>query len=288
VALTIEGATCEYAAGSAMASRAIEGVSLEVERGDLVVVLGPTGSGKTTLLRASAGLLPLASGTVEADDTQITDAASARGLVGLLFQRPEAQFFALTVAEDCAFGPRNLGRSADRARGDAAEALASVGLDPEAFGEREPWSLSGGEARRVALAGVLAMHPRYLLLDEPTAGLDAEGCEAVCAVIERVRETTGVLVVTHDPDRFIREATGVLVLAGGRNAFAGSVPGFLGSLPELVAQGVAQAPEVPRALLLAAARGARSAGGAGALTLDAGDAAAMLAAIAPGRAEVGA
>jgi energy-coupling factor transport system ATP-binding protein len=285
VALTIDNATCEYAAGSTMSSRALEDVSLEVGMGDLVVVLGPTGSGKTTLLRAAAGLLPLANGRVEADGSVITDAASARGLVGLLFQRPEAQFFALTVEEDCAFGPRNLGRSVEDARADAAAALASVGLDAEAFGPREPWSLSGGEARRVALAGVLAMRPRYLLLDEPTAGLDATGCAAVCAAVDAVRETAGVLVVTHDPERFIGRATGVLVLGGGRPLFRGTVPEFLAALPGLVASGTVEAPDVARALMLAAER---TGAAVGPLTLDVGTAAGLLAAARSPRAGDGA
>jgi energy-coupling factor transport system ATP-binding protein len=276
VALNLTDIACDYAGGSAMASRALDGVSLRLAPGELVVVLGPTGSGKTTLLRAAAGLLALSRGSVDADGVAITDAADARGLVGLAFQRPEAQFFALTVEEDCAFGPRNLGRSAADALSDARDALLAVGLDPDRFGPREPWTLSGGEARRVALAGVLAMRPRYLLLDEPTAGLDAEGCESVYAMVERARERAGVLVVTHDPDRFLRDADRVLVLQGGTAAFVGDVAGFLEALPSLAEGGAAQAPEVPRAILLAEARAASA---CGALTLDAGDAAMRLIAL---------
>jgi energy-coupling factor transport system ATP-binding protein len=256
-----------------MASRALADVSLDVSLGELTLVLGPTGSGKTTMLRAAAGLLPIVAGTIQADGVLIRGAASVRGCVGLVFQRPEAQFFALTVEEDCAFGPRNLGRSVEQAREDAREALDAVGLDPVVFGPREPWSLSGGEARRVALAGVLAMRPRYLLLDEPTAGLDAEGCESVLAVIERARETAGVVVVTHDPDRFIARAQRVLVLRDGRTAFSGDVAGFMDALPRLVERGSAEPPQVPGVLLLARARGAAVAGG---LTLDPDEAAAAL------------
>lgn len=274
MALIADRATCEYAGGSTMASRALDGVSVRVESGDLVLVLGPTGSGKTTLLRAAAGLLPLAGGAVEVDGTPVSGAGSVRGRVGLLFQRPEAQFFALTVEEDCAFGPRNLGRDAQQAAADAREALAEVGLDPGAFGPREPWSLSGGEARRVAFAGVLAMRPGYLLLDEPTAGLDADAVEAVCSVVERMRESAGVLIVTHDPDRFLAKATAVLVLAEGRCVFSGDVPAFLTALPGLAAGGTAEPPEVPRALMLAAQRGAVV---DGELTLDVAAAAGMLA-----------
>lgn len=279
MALSISSITCDYAGGSAMASRALEGVSLTVEPGDLTMVLGPTGSGKTTLLRAAAGLLPLAAGTVQADGRAVSGPASAGGAVGLVFQRPESQFFALTVEEDCAFGPRNMGRSAAEALADAREALASVGLDPERFGPREPWTLSGGEARRVALAGVLAMRPRYLLLDEPTAGLDAAACESVLAVIEQARTRAGVVVVTHDPDRFIDTASGVLVLKAAQPVFSGDAVAFLEALPELAGSGLAEPPQIPGTLLLARSRGAVP---SGALTLNASAAARMLAAALPG------
>jgi energy-coupling factor transport system ATP-binding protein len=237
-----------------MAFRALESVSLTIEPGELVLVLGPTGSGKTSLLRAAAGLLPPTAGSVELDGEPATGTGSVRGSVAMVFQRPEAQFFALSVEEDCAFGPKNLGRSHDEARSDARDALARVGLDPELFGAREPWTLSGGEARRAALAGVLAMRPRYLLLDEPTAGLDAVGREAVLAVVESVRESAGVLVVTHDPDGLIERADGVLVLSEGRAVFLGDVPAFMRALPALAAAGSAEAPEVARTLLCAAQR----------------------------------
>jgi energy-coupling factor transport system ATP-binding protein len=273
VALILDGVTADYARGTALASRALEEVSLSVAAGELLLVLGPSGSGKTTLLRAAAGLLPLATGTVEADGAAAVGPSSGRGTVGLLFQRPEAQFFALSVEEDCAFGPRNLGRSAEGSRADAREALSEVGLDPGVFGPREPWTLSGGEARRAALAGVLAMHPRYLLLDEPTAGLDAEGRDAVLAAVDRARRHAGVIVVTHDPDAFVGRADQVLVLRLGRTAFSGDVAGFVRALPGLVSDGAAEPPEVPRALLIAQARaGDRP----GALTLDPAEAAAIL------------
>jgi energy-coupling factor transport system ATP-binding protein len=239
-----------------------------------VVLLGSTGSGKTTLLRAAAGLLPVTKGSAEVDGRPASGKDSARGAVGLVFQRPESQFFSLTVEEDCAFGPRNLGRGPEEASEDARAALVAVGLDPEEFGAREPWSLSGGEARRAAIAGVLAMRPRYLLLDEPTAGLDAAGKEAVCAAIEAVRAEAGVLVVTHDAEAFLPRADRLLALRGGRPVFEGDVGQLLEELPRLAAAGDVDPPEVPRTLMLARAAGRVP---AGALTLDVEAAADLLA-----------
>lgn len=258
MALILSDVVIDYAPGTSMTARAVDGVTFALQPGELAVVLGPTGSGKTTLLRAAAGLLPLAAGGVELDGVSVNGPSSVRGAVGLVFQRPESQFFALTVEEDCAFGPRNLGRSAGDAREDARAALASVGLDPEAFGSREPWSLSGGEARRAALAGVLAMRPRYLLLDEPTAGLDAAGRTAVRDIISEASRTAGVLVVTHDPEVFLSAADSVLVLRQGRAIFEGDVPGLLAALPSLAGSGAVEPPEVARTLLLAADRTGRA------------------------------
>ena len=262
-----------------MASRALEGVSLALEPGELAVVLGPTGSGKTTLLRAAAGLLAPTSGTVTVDDRPAAGRGSPRGAVGLVFQRPEAQFFAPSVEEDCAFGPRNLGRSTEEARADVRAALRAVRLDPDEFGSREPWGLSGGEARRAALAGVLAMRPRYLLLDEPTAGLDAAGRQAVCAAVEEARTRAGVLVVTHDAESFLGTADRVLILRGGRPAFDGDVPALLRELPRLAAAEDLDPPEVPRTLMLARESGLLP---PGPLTLDVESAADLLAAARPG------
>jgi energy-coupling factor transport system ATP-binding protein len=253
VALSLEDAAYAYAAGTALAQEALSGVSLTVSVGELVLVLGPSGSGKTTLLRLAAGLFAPTTGVVLIDATHQTRAF--RGAVGLAFQRPETQFFAATVIEDVAFGPANLGLSARAASERATLALAMVGLDPEAFGERSPFTLSGGEARRVALAGVLAMSPKYLLLDEPTCGLDAEGRRAVAECVQRARADAGVIVVTHDADEFLASADRVLVLRDGRGAFEGTVTELLAAASGLEAADDWTPPESVRAQMLAADRG---------------------------------
>ncbi|TLM80460.1 MAG: ATP-binding cassette domain-containing protein, partial [Actinobacteria bacterium] len=205
MSLVARDVTHVYSAGTSFAATALDGVSLELESGGLALVIGRTGSGKSTLLRVLAGLMQPTGGTVEADGAPLGDAV--RGAVAMVFQDAESQLFADTVLEDAAFGPRNLGRSEQEAASDAADALESVGLPPAVFGARSPFSLSGGEARRAALAGVLAMRPRYLLLDEPTAGLDARGRRAVREAVARVREGgVGVVVVSHDADEWLAAA----------------------------------------------------------------------------------
>jgi len=227
---------------------------MTVERGELVLVLGATGSGKSTLLRIAAGLLSATRGSAAVDGVPLTR-SSARGVVGLVFQDAEAQLFAETVADDVAFGPRNLGAPPLDAAAAARDALARVGLDPDAYGARSPFALSGGEARRAAIAGVLAMRPRYLLLDEPTAGLDARGRDAVRALVGAERERSGVVVVSHSAAEFLGDADRVLLLSEGRTAFAGSGARLVGE-PEAFTHAGLVAPDVLRAQQLAAERGA--------------------------------
>jgi energy-coupling factor transport system ATP-binding protein len=141
--------------------------------------------------------------------------------VGIVFQDPESQLFADSLLDDVAFGPRNLGLGTQQAEQRASRALAAVGLPPGDFGQRSPFSLSGGEARRAAIAGVLAMEPRYLLADEPTAGLDARGRRAVRNLLLELRERAGVVVVSHAAEEFLGEADRLVVLSGGAAAWSG-------------------------------------------------------------------
>ena len=218
--LTLQHVGYTYAAGTSLAQPALSDVSLALEPGELVLVLGATGSGKSTLMRMAAGLLEPEAGVIQIDGAPLTR-ANARGAVGLVFQDAESQLFAETLAADVAFGPRNLGFAPASVDRRVDEALAMVGLPPSEYAERSPFTLSGGEARRAAIAGVLAMRPRYLLLDEPTAGLDARGRSAIRDAIATARRESGVVVVSHSAEEFLGQADRVLLLAGGATAFSG-------------------------------------------------------------------
>ena len=253
--LTLRGVGFVYGAGTRYARRALGGVDLEVDAGDLVVVLGPTGSGKSTLLRVAAGVAEPTEGRIEIAGTRVDGPAAPERdrRIGLVFQNPETQLFAETVADDVAFGPRNLG--VPNPESAAADALALVGLDPAVFGRRSPFTLSGGEARRVALAGVLAMDPAYLLLDEPTAGLDTAGRRAVLDAVRAARDRAGVVVVTHDAEELLGEADRVVILADGEVVHSGPSADVVADPRPFAASGLL-APDVLRAQLLVADRGA--------------------------------
>ncbi|MDP2181239.1 MAG: ATP-binding cassette domain-containing protein [Actinomycetota bacterium] len=256
MALILDNVSFAYGEGTQFATPAVRRVGLSVGRGELTLVLGPTGSGKSTLLRLAAGLLRPTGGLVTLDGQAVKGVvAGEREGVGLLFQSPETQLFAETVVQDVEFGPVNQGRRPQDAREDAVWALESVGLDPESFGDRSPFTLSGGEARRAALAGVLASRPGYLLLDEPTAGLDADGRAAVVELIIGLKEHAGIAVVTHDAEEFLPHCDRVLVLTGGARVFEGSPEELLVDVGVLEEAGLF-VPDVLRIQLEAVRRGA--------------------------------
>jgi len=255
VALELSGVSYTYSAGTAWAQRALSDASLLVERGELVLVVGATGSGKSTLLRLASGLLNPDSGTVTIDGEPLTPSALGRD-VGIVFQSPESQLFAETLLADVAFGPLNLGLAHDDAEQVARDALDAVGLPHEQFAERSPFTLSGGEARRAAIAGVVAMRPRFLLADEPTAGLDAEGRASIRQLLRSVGPETGVVIVTHDAEEFLAEADSVLVLSAGSIVFSGSSSQIVADPEPLLGAGLLP-PEVLRTQLLARKAGVR-------------------------------
>lgn len=274
MALILEDISYTYERAATLETVALSGVGLRVELGELVLVLGATGSGKSTLLRIAAGLLEPASGRATID-AEALDARSARGRVGLVFQDAESQLFADTLLGDVAFGPTNLGATPDEATARAQGALRAVGLDPEQFGSRSPFALSGGEARRAAIAGVLAMEPDYLLADEPTAGLDPRGRRAVIAALLGARERSGLVVVSHSAEEFLPYATTVLLLSDGAASWSGPAAGLVGDPSPLAAAGLI-APGVLRVQELAR----ESSGYAGPFSLDPDEAARGLAAAA--------
>ena len=255
MALELSGVSYTYSAGTTWAQPALTDASLLVERGGLTLVVGATGSGKSTLLRLASGLLSPDSGTVTIDGEPLTPSALGRD-VGIVFQSPESQLFAETLLADVAFGPLNLGLAHDDAEQVARDALDAVGLPHEQFAERSPFTLSGGEARRAAIAGVVAMRPRFLLADEPTAGLDAEGRASIRQLLRSVGPETGVVIVTHDAEEFLAEADSVLVLSAGSIVFSGSSSQIVADPEPLLGAGLLP-PEVLRTQLLAREAGVR-------------------------------
>jgi energy-coupling factor transport system ATP-binding protein len=206
-----------YARGTPFQVEALRGVSLVVEQGEVLGIVGGTGSGKSTLVRHMNLLLAPTSGEVIVDGVDATTLAKSglRRRVGLVFQFPEAALFAPTVEEDVAFAPRRLGLEEDEVRERVGETLRSLRV--EDLAGRSPFALSGGEKRRVAIAGVLAMGPEVLVLDEPTAGLDPASREELLALIRNLREVgVSVVLVSHDLDEVAEVADRVCALHEGR------------------------------------------------------------------------
>lgn len=208
-----------YAPGTPFESRAVDDVSFTVNDGDFVGLIGHTGSGKSTLIQHLNALLKPAGGQVLVDGENIHQpgrSLSARLKVGLVFQYPEYQLFEETVRKDVGFGPRNLGLSDAEVDARVSEALRRVGLS-EGDWEKSPFELSGGQKRRAAIAGVLAMRPEFLVLDEPAAGLDPAGRSSMRALINSLHaDGTTVIMVSHSMDDVATLCNRILVMNGGR------------------------------------------------------------------------
>ncbi len=220
--MVCEGLVHVYLRGTPFEAVALRGVDLVVRRGECLGLVGPTGSGKSTLVQHFNGLLRPTEGRVVVDGVEVRPGSPAvrdvRRKVGLLFQYPEHQLFEATVFDDVAFGPRNLGLDPEEVAERVRESLQWVGLDPDRFGSRSPFSLSGGEMRRVAIAGVLAMRPQVLILDEPTAGLDPAGRREILARIRELHRKARltVVLISHSMDDVARLCQRVVVLHQGR------------------------------------------------------------------------
>ena len=226
--IKIEHLTHTYMPGSPFASVAIHDVNLEIEDDELIGLLGHTGSGKTTLIQHLNGLVKATEGRIIVDGLDLTEKGvsllEVRKKVGLVFQYPEYQLFEETVAKDIAFGPKNMGLPADEIDRRVRYAMQQVGLDYDSMAERSPFELSGGQMRRVAIAGVLAMQPKVLILDEPTAGLDPAGRRSILNMIRELHAAGGltVIMVSHSMDDISTLATRLVVMSKGEMVLTGT------------------------------------------------------------------
>ena len=226
--IILDNVSYTYQEGTPFASAALSDVSLTIEDGSYTAIIGHTGSGKSTILQLLNGLLVPTKGSVRVFDTLITSTSinkqirQIRKQVGLVFQFAENQIFEETVLKDVAFGPQNFGVSVEEAEAIAREKLALVGIDESLF-ERSPFELSGGQMRRVAIAGILAMEPSILVLDEPTAGLDPIGRKELMTLFEKLHQDgITIVLVTHLMDDVAEFADQVYVMEKGRLVKSGA------------------------------------------------------------------
>ena len=228
MSIRVEHLTHIYDKGMPTQSVALDDISFTAEDGQFIGVIGHTGSGKSTLLQHLNGLLKPDSGRVIVGDVDITapgiSMVEIRKRIGLVFQYPEYQLFEETVAKDVAFGPKNLGLSDEQIEERVREAIELVGLDYETVKDRSPFELSGGQKRRVAIAGVVAMRPEVLILDEPTAGLDPKAHKDVLAMVEEVHRRTGniTIFVSHNMADIARLSDKIVVIDSGKLVTVGT------------------------------------------------------------------
>lgn len=228
MSIQVNNLTHIYSEGLPQESRALDGVTFTAEDGQFIGIIGHTGSGKSTLVQHLNGLLKPSSGNIIVGDTDITAPGvvmnDIRKRIGLVFQYPEYQLFEETVEKDVAFGPKNLGLSEEEIAVRVKESLELVGLDYEKFRDRSPFDLSGGQKRRVAIAGVIAMKPEVLILDEPTAGLDPKAHQDVLDMVVKIHEHEKniIILVSHNMNDIAKLADKVLVMDGGKLVMQGT------------------------------------------------------------------
>ena len=236
-----------YSPGTAYEKKALDDVSLTINKGEFIGIIGHTGSGKSTLIQHFNGLEKATSGTIYFDGQDIYDKdfnmKSLRSRVGLVFQYPEHQLFETTVLEDVKFGPKNLGLSKVEVDLRAFEAIKQVGLSEKCYDD-SPFELSGGQKRRVAIAGVLAMKPEILILDEPTAGLDPRGRDEILDQIAKLhKEGLTVILVSHSMEDVAKYADRIIAMNSGKVAFDGTPKEVFRHYKELERMGLS-APQI--------------------------------------------
>lgn len=248
MAIKVEDLTFVYNEGTALEQRALDGVSFEIPDGQFVGLIGHTGSGKSTLIQHLNGLVKPTGGKIYYNGEDIYGEGYSlrqlRSKVGLVFQYPEHQLFEVDVISDVCYGPRNLGLPEEEVRQRAEDALRLVGMK-EKYWEQSPFELSGGQKRRVAIAGVLAMNPEVLILDEPTAGLDPKGRDEILDQVEKLHDARGmtIILVSHSMEDMARYADRLLVMNHGKKAFDGTPREIFRHYRELEQMGLA-APQV--------------------------------------------
>lgn len=248
MSISVSHLTHCYSEGTAFRTVALDDVSFSIDKCEFVGIIGHTGSGKSSLVQHLNGLLKPSSGTIMIDGQDLnaegTDRRSIRQKIGLVFQYPEYQLFDETVAKDISFGPKNQGLSEDEIDQRVRYAMSCVKLDYDKYADRSPFELSGGQMRRVAIAGVIAMKPEVLILDEPTAGLDPRGRDNILTMLEELheKEHVTIIMVSHSMDDMARLATRLLVLSKGR-IIADGTPGEVFSRTDMMRDAGLDIPE---------------------------------------------
>ena len=248
MSIALEHVNYVYSPGTAYEKHALKDVSLEITQGQFVGIIGHTGSGKSTLIQHLNGLIKATSGKILYDGQNIYDEGfdmkKLRSQVGLVFQYPEYQLFEADVLSDVCFGPKNQGLPPEECEKCAKEALDLVGF-PEKYYRQSPFELSGGQKRRVAIAGILAMHPKVLVLDEPTAGLDPKGRDEILDQIEHLHRETGmtVILVSHSMEDIAKYVGRIIVMNRGEKMLDGTPKEVFSHYKELEKVGLA-APQV--------------------------------------------
>lgn len=234
-----------YGKGTPYEKKALDNITLTINKGEFVGIIGHTGSGKSTFIQHLNGLLHPTQGKVTIDGVDLAgkhkEVLDKRHTVGMVFQYPEQQLFEETVAADIAFGPKNLGLSEEQITERVKDAMQFVQLDYDTYAERSPFRLSGGQQRRIAIAGVIAMHPQFLIMDEPSAGLDPIGRERIFSQVKKWHEKNkfSVILVTHNMEDIARLANRLLVMKQGKIVLDGHpIDLFLNHRKELLHCGV--------------------------------------------------